>query len=305
MDSVLQWGVDLIFAIQQIRSPLLDGVFRAITFLGEEEAYLLLLPLLFWCIDWRMGARVGALFLLSTYINTGLKDLFQQPRPFDLEPSVAVSYAEGYGLPSGHSQSAVVLWGGVAVWARRPWAWALAILLMLLIGFSRVYLGVHFPTDVLAGWAIGALLLCAYVAWQPAVERSLAGLPLAAQLLVGALLPPLLLALHPVKDCTAAMATLCGLGVGLPLMARYAPLPAAQSGRQRLARYLLGLAVTVVLYVGLKAVLPGEESSLYLPFRFLRFTLLGLWTSLGAPWLFRVSGLVKAGDSEQPSHAGA
>ncbi len=297
MSPILQWGIDLITAIQQMRSPLLDGLFKAITFLGDEEAYLLILPLLFWCIDWRMAARVGTLFLLSTYVNTGIKDLFQQPRPFDLEPRVAVSFAEGYGLPSGHSQSAVVLWGGVAAWARRRWGWLLAALLALLIGFSRIYLGVHFPTDVFVGWSIGLLLLLAYLAWQPPIERWLAQLPLALQILLGALAPPLLLAIHPVKDSTAAMATLCGLGIGVPLMARYLPLSNPTGFWQRLGRYLLGLAITGALYLALKSLFPGEESALYLPFRFLRYAILGLWVSLGAPWLFRRCRLADGGDS--------
>ena len=300
MDSILRWGIDLITVVQQVRSPLLDGLFKAITFLGDEEAYLLILPLLFWCVDWRMGTRVGAIFLLSTFVNVGLKDVLKQPRPFDLEPSVAASCAEGYGLPSGHSQGAVVLWGAVAAWARKRWVWAVALLLMLLIGFSRIYLGVHFPTDVFVGWVLGALLLGAYLLWGPGVERWLARLPLWTHLLLGALLPPLLLATHPVKDSTAAMATLCGLGVGVPLMARFAPLAAPRGWWERLARYVLGLAVTLLLYIALKALFPGEESGFYLPFRFLRFALLGLWVSLGAPWLFRVARLSRGAEDTLP-----
>ncbi|MCK4722360.1 MAG: phospholipid phosphatase, partial [Dehalococcoidia bacterium] len=101
MEALLQWGLDLILAIQQIHGPVLDGIFRAITFMGEEEFYLILLPLLLWCVDFGLGARLGALFLLSSYLNFGLKDLLRQPRPFDLDPSVKLSSAEGYGLPSG------------------------------------------------------------------------------------------------------------------------------------------------------------------------------------------------------------
>lgn len=111
MEALLQWGIDLIAAIQQVHGPVLDGIFHAITFMGEEEFYVLLLPLLFWCVDFGLGARLAILFMLSSYLNPDLKDLFQQPRPYDLDPSVGLSRATGYGLPSGHSQSAVVVWG--------------------------------------------------------------------------------------------------------------------------------------------------------------------------------------------------
>ncbi|MCK4330928.1 MAG: phosphatase PAP2 family protein [Dehalococcoidia bacterium] len=288
MEALLQWGLDLILAIQQIHGPVLDGIFRAITFMGEEEFYLILLPLLLWCVDFGLGARLGVLFLLSSYLNFGLKDLFRQPRPFDLDPSVKLSSAEGYGLPSGHSQSAVVVWGSIAAWARQRWFWAVAIALMVLIGFSRVYLGVHFPTDVLAGWAIGAVLLVVCLAVQSRVEKWLAKVGLATQIILALMIPLILLLVHPTKDSVTTLAPLCGLGLGLALTHRYISFSARGPWWQRVLRFLVGGIVMAALYLGLKAVFPGEESALYLVFRFLRYWLIGVWITLGAPWLFRL-----------------
>ena len=288
MEALLQWGIDLIVAIQQIHGPALDSIFRAITFMGEEEFYLLFFPLLFWCVGVGLGARLGVFFLLSTYLNTDLRDLFQQPRPFDLDPSVQLSSAEGYGLPSGHSQSAIVVWGTIAAWARKTWFWMVAIALMVLIGFSRIYLGVHFPTDVLAGWTIGVVLLGIYLLVQPGIERKLAELSLGVQMALSLAVPVVLLLIHPVKDTTTTMAVLAGMGVGLALMHRYVPFSARGPWWQRAVRFLIGGAVVLALYLGLKMVFPGEESALYLVFRFLRFWLIGLWVSFGAPWLFRL-----------------
>ena len=287
MDALLQWGMDLIVAIQQIHGPALDSIFRVITLMGEEEFYLLLLPLLFWCVDVAMGARLAIVFLLSTYLNTDLKDLFQQPRPFDLDPSVQLFSAEGYGLPSGHSQSTVVLWGAIAAWVRKTWFWVVAVALMVLIGFSRIYLGVHFPTDVLAGWIIGVTLLGIYLLVQPGVEKRLAELSLSAQIVLSMAVPVVLLVIHPVKDTTTTTAVLAGMGVGLALMHRYVSFSARGPWGQRAARFIIGGVVVLALYLGLKIVFPGEGSALYVPFRFLRFWLIGLWVSLGAPWLFR------------------
>jgi membrane-associated phospholipid phosphatase len=288
MEVLLPWGIDLIVAIQQIHGPVLDGIFRTITFIGGEEFYLFLLPLLFWCVDFGLGARLAVLFLLSSYLNTDLKDLFQQPRPFDLNPSVQLSLAEGYGLPSGHAQSAVVVWGSIAAWSRKGWFWGTAIGLMVLIGFSRIYLGVHFPTDVLAGWAIGAVLLGLYLAVQPRAEKWLTRLSLGQQILLALALPLLLLLIHPVKDTTAAMATLAGMGVGLALKHRYLPFTARGPCWQRTLRFLTGGVIVIALYLGLKLLFPGDESALYLVFRFLRYGFIGVWVSLGAPWFFRL-----------------
>jgi len=287
MEAILQWGIDLIVAIQQFHGPALDSIFRAITFMGEEEFYLLLLPLLFWCVGVGLGARLAVLFLLSTYLNTDLKDLCQQPRPFDLDPSVQLSSAEGYGLPSGHSQTAIVVWGTIAAWARQTWFWVAAIALIALIGFSRIYLGVHFPTDVLTGWTIGAVLLYIYLLVQPGVEKMLAELSLGVQILLSLAVPVVLVLIHPVQDTITAMAVLAGMGVGLALMHRYVSFSARGPWWQRAVRFLVGGAVVLALYLGLKMVFPGEGSALYLAFRFLRYWLVGLWVSLGAPWLFR------------------
>jgi len=297
MHSLLQWGLDLIITIQQVQEPVLS-FFRAITFMAEEEFYLLLLPLLFWCVDFGLSARLGVLFLLSSYLNTDLKDLFRQPRPFVLNPGVQLFPAEGYGLPSGHAQSAVVVWGSLAAWARKAWFWVIAIILMGLIGFSRVYLGVHFPTDVLAGWGIGAILLGLYLSVEPGAEKKLAELSLSVQILLALAVSFGLFLIHPVKDTVTTMGALAGVGVGFAVMYRYVPFSARGPWWQRAVRFVIGGIVVIALYWGLKAVFPDEGSPLYLAFRFLRYGLLGAWISLGGPWLFRRLRLQEAKESE-------
>lgn len=291
MENLLQSGLHLIVAVQQVHGPVVDSLFLAITSMGAEEFYLLLLPVLFWCVDLGLGARIGFFLLFSGYLNTYLKDLFQQPRPFDLDPNVQLAPVEGYGLPSGHAQSAVVAWGSLAAWSRKRWLWGLAIALIVLVGFSRIYLGVHFPTDVLAGWAIGAVSLGLYLALQMRVGKWLARLSLARQMLLALAVPLVLLLIHPVEDTAMTMGALAGAGVGLTLTYRYVPFSAQGPPWQRVLRFLLGIAIVVLLYGGLKMAFAGEESTLYLVFRTIRFGLIGLWAGLGAPWLFVRLGL--------------
>ncbi|MFC1930228.1 phosphatase PAP2 family protein [Chloroflexota bacterium] len=287
MESLLQWGINFIIGIQQIQSPVVDYVFRTITFMGEEEFYLLLLPLIFWCIDFGLGVRLTIIFLLSSWLNINLKDLFQQPHPFDLDQSVMIASVNGYGLPSNHAQSAVIVWGSIGLWAHKSWFWVVAILLMILIGFSRVYLGVHFPTDVLAGWAIGAFLLGLFVLAGSAIGRRFIQSNLWLQLVLTLAVPIVLLFVHPVSSTTSALGTLAGAGVGLVLTHRYISFNARGLWWYRAIRFIIGSIVVFALYLGLKAAFPGEESSLYVAFRFIRYGLIGVWVTLGAPWLFR------------------
>jgi len=295
MEAIWQWGLDFIRTVQVVHGPALDTIFKAITFMGEEEFFLILLPLIFWCVDFTLGVRLAFAYLLSTYANTGLKDLFAHPRPFELDPAVKLHDAEGYGLPSGHSESAVVVWGTFAAGFRKTWLWAVAILLMVLIGFSRVYLGVHFPTDVLGGWAVGAVFLAVYLALEPRVTGWLKRAGLVVQLTLAVAVPLALLLLYPVKDTASSMAVLMGMGVGVALTRRVTPFSAAGPLWQRVLRFLVGVIGLLILYFGLRLVFPGEGEPLYSVMRVVRYALVGLWAGLGAPWLFRRLRLASSG----------
>jgi len=298
MDTIFELGLEWIIALQQLHGPVIDGFFRGITFMGEEMFYLLAIPILVWSVDLAIGTRVGFAFLLSAYLNPVLKDIFQEPRPFFLDPTVKLSEAEGTGMPSGHSQTSVMVWGVLAWQVGKKWFWGIAVAFMLLIGFSRVFLGVHFPHQVLAGWAVGIVILAAYILLDPRVEHWLAKLRLREQLAV-AFFVPVFMALLFLSDSTvAATAVMAGFGCGLALTLRYVPFSANGRWWQRLLRYLIGAAVMLGIYLGLSALFPETEGGLYYLLRFIRYGLVGLWISLGAPWLFVQLHLVETAVSQ-------
>ena len=293
METLYTWGLELIHRVQAWRSPALDLAFRSITFLGNEGFYLLILPLLYWCIEARLGFRLGLLFFVSGYLNLAFKELLAQPRPADLEQGINLIKETGYGLPSGHAQSAVVLWGFLAYAGKKRWLWAPAAALMVLIGFSRVYLGVHFPTDVLGGWLIGAVLLGAAVLILHFTAGRRSRLPRWAWLVGVSLLAAGSIAVLPSKDTVSMIAAFWGFVAGYLLLSGTAAADTAGSILQRLLRFPAGLVVLLGLYLGLKALLPAEGQPLYLLFRFVRYALIGFWAGYGAPWLFRLLGLAR------------
>lgn len=285
MESLWQWGITLIIEVQSTGGERLDAVFRAISFLGEEQFYLILFPLLLWCVDARLGFRLGVIFLISVYVNSVAKEIFDHPRPFDLNPSIKRGVAEGYGLPSGHAQNAVVIWGGMAAWIEQPTAWIAAVVLAGLIGFSRVYLGVHFPTDVLAGWLIGGVLISATLALDMPIAATVKQWKLAAQVALAILGPAALAIVFPDAGAISAMGALAGVCAGFAISVRYLALSVRGPWWQRIARFLLGAAVLIAFYVGLRLAFPSAGPG-YPFFRFLRYAALGLWVALGAPWVF-------------------
>jgi membrane-associated phospholipid phosphatase len=294
MEAIWQWGINLIIVVQQIHGPVLDSIFRAITFTGEEQFYLFLFPLILWCIDYSFGAVLAVFFLISNSTNIALKELFHHPRPFDLNPGLKLSQAEGYGMPSGHAQLAVTVWGAIAVRVQRTWFWIVAIIIILLIGFSRIYLGVHFPTDVFAGWIIGCILLAIYMLARSPLEKWLAGLNLWQQLLLAIGVPLFLLLFSYSAEGLTSAGTLFGAGLGLVFARRYVSFSVSGPWWHRVLRFLIGIIVLFGLYLGLKAAFPAGGTVVGDIFRFLRYALMGGWLVLGAPWLFRLMRLAPA-----------
>lgn len=288
-DILLNWGTGVVLGLQSFSSGPLDAFFRAITFLGEEQFYLILLSLIFWCLDKGAGARLAFLFLFSAYANNGLKEIFRAPRPFQFDPRVReIGKATGYGFPSGHAQGTGVVWGYLATQWRKVWAWALGIVLPLLVALSRVYLGVHFPHDVVGGLLAAVLLIFIYNWLFPAAAARIGAFPLGARLALATVIPLMLFFLHPTQEMATPLGALLGMGVGFTLEGEFVGFSVDGPWWKRVLRFLLGLAVTFAFYLGLKGVFPPA-----LPFRLLRYGLIGLWAGFCAPWLFVKTGLAE------------
>jgi len=289
MDGILESGYDVILWAQQF-SPTLDSLFKTITTLGAEQAFLLILPFVFWCVNKRIGVRLSVLLVLSSSLNSVLKLLFDQPRPIAGRVQVLAEETSP-GLPSGHAQNSLVVYGYLAAQVRKPWAWAAATLIVLGVGLSRIYLGIHFPTDVLGGWLVGIALLTLYLRFEPEVELALHARPWIQKLALAAALPFALFLAKPNKDSAQLMGIFLGTLVGFLMELRWVGSSSVGAVWQRILRFIVGGGILVALWLGLKVILPGEPENVALIFRFVRYTLVGAWASLGAPWFFVKLGL--------------
>jgi membrane-associated phospholipid phosphatase len=292
-ENILDWGIEVVLWFQQF-SPALDLPFKSLTFLGDPEFFLILMPLIYWCLDRRMGARLLILFLISAYFNSVAKVIANQPRPFAYDPRVkALVHASGGGLPSGHTQGAVVVWGYLASQVRRRQLWILAGFLMIGIPVSRLYLGVHFPTDLLGGYILGALLLVLYLRFVSKMEAWLIQKGFIWQMGLAMGLPIFFICVNPKGsiDALKASSVLVGVAPGIILERRWIQFCSGGKLSRRILRFILGFMVLIGIWLGLKIALAGM-APVWL-FRIVRYALVGWWCAFGAPWLFVRLGLAE------------
>ena len=288
------WGTDVILWIQAFSGGLLDAFFLAVTWLGNAEAYMVMLTLVYWCINRRWGIRLLVLMMLSSWANEFVKSLLKLPRP---DPARVRQLVEEptYGLPSNHAQTTgVVLWGYLAVQVRRGWFTILAVIMALLISVSRLYLGAHFPQDVLAGWLLGGLILILWLRYEERLAARWAGLSVVGKLVLSVLGPVVLVLLlppdragqYPNSFGAVVGGILMGAGFGSIIEARWVGFRVEGSLGRRVLRYIVGIALVGLVYVGGRFVPDLEPWMLEQSVRMARYALVGL-TAIGvAPLIF-------------------
>jgi len=269
---------------QQFASPALTAFFTAITSLGSLEFYMFTIPVIYWMIDKHFGFRFSVFFIFSAYVNSGVKHLFMTERP---PQELRLVHQEGYAFPSGHAQGSTAFWGFLARKLHTPLAWAGAVTMILLVSFARIYLGVHWPIDILGGLTIGVLLLLAY---SPIAKADLERIPMRAWILSSVVGAAALYLLHPTGDGPMTVGFLLGALLGYRLELLYVRFQEEATLVQNVVKLVLGLGVLFALRVVLKPLvswLPGGIDYV------VRYGFLGLWASLGAPFAFSKLGLFK------------
>lgn len=272
--------MEIIKFIQSFASPFLDGFFQVVTMLGEEYFYIVMLALIFWCIDKRFGYKLSFAFLLSGVINGVAKSIVNAPRPIGTEGirSLRVETATGTSFPSGHTQNTTSFFVSLMKRLRRGWAYAAGCILILLVAVSRLYLGVHWPMDVLGGIVFGtASVLLADFAFEYAERKKSKWVHLL-------LLIPVITAVfiwRDSADLVKTAGTFSAFLIGYSVESSFIRFDAKAPFLKQIIKFVLGMAVVLALKEGLKLLFPEAPV-----FGFLRYLILGLWITVGAPIVF-------------------
>ncbi|MGV8026464.1 MAG: phosphatase PAP2 family protein [Anaerolineaceae bacterium] len=297
-----------------------------ITFLGNELFYMLVMSALYWCVDSIFGFRIGIMLLTSGILNSTAKLIFRSPRPYWFDARVAAHSSESsFGMPSGHAMNSMSVWGLLAASIRKKSVSIITAVIIFLIGISRIFLGVHFTSDVLVGWILGAILLIIFLHLEKRVNGWVKGLPFGHFVLIMFLISLLVIVVNTfiiqanadwqipsawIKNATASApdgnldplnlentiikaAMLFGLTTGAVWLNRKGGFDAGGVWWQRLVRFFIGITGVLILWSGLDQIFPDSPNLLGFTLLYVRYALTVAWISVGAPCLFLKLGLAE------------
>ena len=258
----MEFELNIIRAIQSIANPFLDGLFQFITMFGEEAILIPLIAVIYWAFNKKMGEYIAYASLTSVLVNGAIKDIFKAKRPIG-EPgirSLKVETATGYSFPSGHTQGTASFWGAIAIYLKKNYMYGISGLIIVLVAISRLYLGVHYPKDVLFGAIFGILTsFITYKLFNKVNNK------IALYFITFIIFIPALLYAHS-ADFIKGMGTFLGFALGIYVEKKYVNFSVEGKSVNKILRVVIGLAILILLKVGLKAVFPNK-----LVFHFLRY----------------------------------
>jgi membrane-associated phospholipid phosphatase len=284
--------MEFIGFLQSFASPFLDSLMLLLTNLGSEQIYIAMLIAIFLGVDASIGRRLGLFLLISFYINQQLKILMDTPRPFILDPTIARSQAAidtagGGAFPSGHAQGGTTFYGLLAFYFRKRWLWWLAIVMILVLSLTRLYLGVHWPIDIIGGIVIGVAVIGLTMLVDTFVTNALR-IPWWVILILGIGIPLALNIFLPSPESgllTGAFAAY----MTAPLLLEHHP---PKTLWKRIVISLIGVVLVFAFLLGSSVLLP-EEFKRHPVGSFVRYLLLGYVGLLFTPWLGRLVGLTE------------
>lgn len=279
--------MEFIMFIQSFSNPFLDGLFQAVTMMGEEFFFFAAATLFLWCIDKEFGFRLGLAYISGSVINFALKDIFSIPRPIGEQGirSLRLETAVGSSFPSGHTQNAATFWTSLMTNYRKKWIYAVGITSIFLVALSRIYLGVHTPVDVLGGMLVG-------IGWVPVSNAifDYAHKTGKKKVFLFFIIPMLLgMPFFYGEYYYRAAGALTGFLAGYIIEAKYVGHHVKAVWWKQIVKYAAGITALLGIRILFKYLLPDFPIS-----HFFRYFLMALWVTLIAPCLFKL--LIQAKD---------
>lgn len=276
-------GLDFVLALQSMQNDFFDLLARVLDFAGSDLFYMIILALIYWSLNRKLGTRMLFALILSGLLNVVLKSLFQGARPYlaSNEVRLLVEEQNDFGIPSGHVMNATVVWGYLAWSLRRRWVTIGVIVYVLLMGWARMYGGVHFPQDVIGGVLIGLIVLWGFIRIEqnfPTLWDRVEMPVRVAMLVLAAIVATTFV--WPDENGVSLSGVLIGVGLGAVLQkALHFQFDNAQPTAQRVICFAAGIVLLLALFFGLRAIfnaVADEPSTAATVLRIVRYGVVGL-----------------------------
>lgn len=275
----MNWEIAILQALQHIRSPFLTSLMEAITAMAESLPLVIVIAILYWCGDKKKTVRIGWALLCSTAVNGIVKNIVKAQRPFQkgVVTPIRVETATSYSFPSGHTQTATSFWTSAMMIFKNKSMLILGCTMIGLTAFTRLYLGVHWPVDVIAGIIIGLIV----VAIADKLYDSEKGFNRWHVIGVG-ILAFVFLIIPIERDLVKSVGALWGFVVGCYLEQNYIHFETKGSLKQQLIKIAIGMGGVIILYSVLSFIFQKD-----LILAMIKYAILVLWLTAGAPYVFK------------------
>jgi membrane-associated phospholipid phosphatase len=279
-------GLEIVVGLQSMGNPALDALALLLYLVGGFVFYLFVGTFFYWSVDKGLGKRLLIVLLVTGVLVAGLKLTFQRPRPYAAFPDqVSHVIEEGtYGIPSGHTAFALAWWGYLAWQTRKRAAWALVLVYTVLMAWGRMYIGAHYPQDIVGGLLVALVSLAICIRFPSGVVGAWNRLPFALRAALMLVLTIIITLEFGGDDFALVVAGVVpGAALGAYLEGRTLHFSTAGSRFQRLIRFILGVMLLASLFV-LLWVSPVLARSEVLR-QTLIYALIGAGVTVGWPWL--------------------
>ena len=279
--------INILKFFQSIRNPILNALFLILTISTETPVIVILTAIMYWCINKKYGQKLLFTLIPNIVINTGIKEFVKAPRPIGTEglESLRVSTATGYSFPSGHTQTATTFWT--------------SLMIILGVGISRLYLGVHWPIDVICGWIFGIVFTIIFSNLFDIVDKN------KDYKLLLLMLIPFIIFIFIVKSESyiKMFGLLAGFILGYIIEDKFIKFNTIDEYKKEISfsaktdtkkdyivksayRFILGIFTLLLVFLILNYIMPK-----YVLFKFIKYLIITLYAVAGVPALFKITKL--------------
>ena len=275
--------LEIIRGLQTITNPLFDWIFYILTYIGDQYFFIVLAVIIYWTMNKKFAHRFALMYMIASLFSFILKNIVKRARPYD-EAGVTVPFdyhTTGYSMPSGHATAVGAMgYAGLKVSKQtgKSWLMYVSMIMMIVVPFTRMYLGQHYLSDVVVGLVIGlgfAYLIDKLVDLMGDKEEwwTFVLLPVAVIFMI----------IFPDHDLFVAAGAYAGFAIGYFVEKRYVKFDVKATFWIQVLKVVSGIIVVLLIKEGLKFVFPEM-----LLFDFFRYVLIGVWAALGAPYVFKL-----------------